>query len=242
MPDQDLAWDDVTMSNGFEAYKRSKQLRACFHEAGHIRVTLELVPDATIDALVDGCGGGDSFTVFPKGTAREIKLQAAVAGFLAEAKGFSGKELSRDRDYVRMVAADLDRRLRAGETKIPITVLMVDGDEVPAATNSADFAFLLEELKEKKTSLRDFLTAMDPWANDIENAMRECIERLEDPAFWRHVQDTANHLCEQGWLPMASSVWTVWDGFGNPPFAYGIHGLPVVAHFLPPVLLEFSRL
>jgi hypothetical protein len=186
------------MARQFADHVQAKRRRAAFHEASHIEVTKAIAPEATIYASVNDYGGGDAITVFPPGTTRQNKLLIAVAGFLGEAKGHSGKTLSDDHAHARMMAADIDRRLRVGEDKFQVDVLMTDGVTVMSTTNNRDFAFLLEDIKSKKHNFRAFF-GLDSWANEIQDAILGCITRLNSGAFWGGVGSTADHLLEHGW-------------------------------------------
>jgi hypothetical protein len=186
------------MAKQFAAHVQAKRRRAAFHEASHIEVTKAVAPEATIYASVNDYGSGDATTLFPPGTTRQNKLLVAVAGFLGEAKGHSEKTLSDDRIHARVMAADIDRRLRAGEDKFQVDVLMTDGETEMSTTNNRDFAFLLEDLQSKKHNFRAFF-GLDSWANEIQDAILDCIARLNTEAVWGAVGDTANHILEHGW-------------------------------------------
>jgi hypothetical protein len=186
------------MGKQFAAQVQAKRRRAAFHEASHIELTKAVAPDATIYASVNDLGGGDATTIFPSGTTRQNKFLIAVAGFLGEAKGHSGKVISLDRTHSRLMAVDIDRRLRAGEDKFQVDVLMTDGPSEMSTTNNRDFAFLVEDLKSKKHNFQAFI-GLDSWANEIQDAILDCIARLNAGAFWGAVGATADHLLEHGW-------------------------------------------
>jgi hypothetical protein len=186
------------MAKQFANHVQAMRQRAAFHEAGHIELTRTIAPNASVYAAVNDLGGGDTTTSFPHGTTRQAKLLVAVAGFLAEAKGHSGKTLSDDRTHSRIITADIDRRLRTGEDRFQVDVLMTDGETVMSTANNRDFAFLLEDLRSKKHNFKAFF-GLDSWANEIQDALLDCIARLNAAPLWAAVSHTADHLLEHGW-------------------------------------------
>ncbi len=187
------------MVKHFADLLQDKRTRAAYHEAGHYVIGRIVVPGTSIYANVGDLGHGDTWIEFPNGTPRDVNLQFAVAGFLAEAKGVAEADLSNDRAQSRMMAVEINRLLRAGERAFQVDVFLVGGGNQAAATNQKDFAFLLEDLSLRFRNFRAFFGA-DSWANEIQDAIDNCVPRLQHATTWADVEEAKTRLFDHGWI------------------------------------------
>jgi hypothetical protein len=179
---------------------KDKRRRVAFHEAGHIELAKTVAPKATIHAFVDDFGGGKTKIDFPSGTTRRSKFVVAVAGFLGEAKGSSGKTLSEDFNHARTLAMEIARGLGAGEDAFQVDVFMTDGEPEPSTTNKQDFKYALDDPESQNFRIYcNMLYLLPPLTNEIQDAIFDCIARLNTGDLWGAVGGTAAHILEHGW-------------------------------------------
>ena len=187
------------MAKTFADLIREKRTHAAYHEAGHYVIGRLVSPGTSITTIIDNIGHGDFWIEFTNGTARAVKLEVAVAGFLAEAKGIAEANLSNEYADTRAMAVQVNRLLREGRPAFQVDVILTAGDPEPAATNQKDFSFLLEDVNRRMRSFKALL-GMDSWANEIQDAIRACVPRLQTAATWAQVEQAKDHLLAHGWL------------------------------------------
>jgi hypothetical protein len=67
----------------------------------------------------------------------------------------------------------------------------------PSTTNQKDFAFLLGDLSSRMKNFKAFFNA-DSWANDIQDAILQCIQGLQQAATWAAVEKAKSQLLDHG--------------------------------------------
>lgn len=81
----------------------------------------------------------------------------------------------------------------------PRKLNLAAGGNQPAATNGKDFAFLLGDLNSKLRNFKAFF-GRDSWANEIQDAIDQCINQIHDPETWDAIETRKDELLAHAWI------------------------------------------
>jgi hypothetical protein len=158
--------------------------KSAYHEAGHIAVALhfdeEVIIIADLQDKENGLAG-----ISTAGFHDYEKYCIAVAGYLAEAKGMSGRDI--DVDQCSLTINNVRTGLASGEPKFLIEVPLVGGGTLQAGCTRDDFVWR----KGKYDVAREFNRSL------AEDVVKEVAARFNG-ACWRRVEEIATILKRTG--------------------------------------------